>query len=716
MFRKYLVFLAALVPLFINGQPEVVTFLGEIRFKGENSFFIPNDLKIKTPYHFFKNRYTLRLYISHNGEKEKLSEDSFSTYKKESYDQDVSASVEIRINIDSSIFVNPKGKIRLIGSFNPTDYQYNNCELSGQGMTVDLKIPSDDKYIINNKTFKFNDALKISAPEEVSLTILLDYLDYRLNNPSNETHDYNNLYPIVSLLKEGFSSVQKKYSSEQLKKYYRLLYFLEPFVLENTFFQNEARLLSLKIKEQFAAPFQPTDSTTERKLQDSLTYAANLAYAEAVYNRYEAFNQRIQYYYKELHRRIFGWLKYDDQNSYLIGTLKTVRKVKQHEKPKLYKELLCDSVVVKEVFLDFRDGEIVNIRGVCDCEVRNETKVIIYENKTPIRHSLNNRGTLRQHVLYPMNVDTAGVGVIYLEDLIRFTPILDQGSNNFPSDVENGDFYLQPDGDYKRVYKNSKVDLFQLELISDAIGWGGEQPNGVAQFIASKRFAANKTYIPLGNSYNYIIPFNYVRPNIAITKLEKRNKYFLADTISIGETDTISSLNLLKYSNLNTGFRVNGLTLGMGKLRSELHIGLGIHAFSTSVERVSRLNLQENELQQFSVTSVGITLPSISWNINQIDGMQLLLRYDQLFIQSNSDRLVTIGNGLLDKGSAIHSFELVSALTISKNIPGNLLFKFQYLFDNEGGIFTRIQLGCSFPIVSNPSIGYNDDKRFQGFY
>ena len=242
-----------------------LSVLAELRFRTmseKNMKYIPvGPLNGTIPIKDFLKDFELRL----NLDSYKMVFLKNEMRPKEVYYDKQEPGVEVKIIIPKSISskLDTNGNYTLNGGF----YEKVNEKVKIFDIkNFTLSFPKDEEspLYIDNNAFKLKDPIYIGSPEEFSVSIILNYLDRKLNDSSlglNTTIkeiEYMDMDTLVSM----------ELSTAKLLEYYRLLHFLEPFLNENSFLQKEAQLLQLKIAEP-----------------DSLTLK-NLTFSKEVHKRY----------------------------------------------------------------------------------------------------------------------------------------------------------------------------------------------------------------------------------------------------------------------------------------------------------------------------------------------------------------------------------------------------------------------------------------------
>lgn len=190
---------------------------------------------------------------------------------------------------------------------------------------VDPRSKEYQAYYINDYTYKLQDGVYLSSPEEVTVDVTIDFINYRLQEEADSIGGFSKIVEMVTSYVENGQVL----TSTELINLYRLLHFIKPYVHENSFLNDEARKLDSFIVE------------TRNQLSDSISFfklpiekqeelSARLIFASDIYIKYENFIKKINAYYEKL--RVILFLKtpsqYNNKNRTDFGIEHRIEKEK----------------------------------------------------------------------------------------------------------------------------------------------------------------------------------------------------------------------------------------------------------------------------------------------------------------------------------------------------------------------------------------------------
>lgn len=358
MSKSVLTIMFVFLIFFCNAQKYYV-FIGEIRLDLDK-WNLKNELKGAIPYEFFDNKYNVNLFFPSKRHKDRIPL-LVKKAPKETYitRSDDSAITEIRIYIPIKDYPYGTSIPDLEGEI---DEKKGKAGYPLKSIKIDFpdcdqaKSPADstiDNRFIDNHTFKLKYPILIHSPEAVTVPIILDYLDQSLY------HSYPNLADYTSILREfevfrEMKSTSTQMSYSQLMDFFKLLNFIEPFVLENSFLNDEARQLKLQIAEAEtliadSAKYYKSKATLSSlkniKLQPNIAGNVGLDSTEIdrrnelinnypsmkeTYTQYEAFFKKLKSFYDQLQMVLFlrtpAQLGYRDLNYYFKTNTNDLRR------------------------------------------------------------------------------------------------------------------------------------------------------------------------------------------------------------------------------------------------------------------------------------------------------------------------------------------------------------------------------------------------------
>jgi len=257
--------------------------------------------------------------------------------------------------------------------------------------------------------------------------------------------------------------------------------------------------------------------------------------------------------------------------------------------------------------------------------------------------------------------------------------------------------------DQTKLYKEESTKLFEAVAYSDFIGlFDEENPNGLVQIEASKKFFINTDRKEIGKWYD-IPPFSfyseavgifeYLQVKTTLSKIEENNKFL--QPILIGQESIFEPLSILQHQSFSIGGDLNLLYFENQNKKINTAIDFGL------LYGQSGLQVSENEREFFNTLSSSLNLsfefiPEKRYGFkasNRISYFEIF-NTDNINVSSIKDGLSSNQNRFFNKTS-FEFFVNVAPTT------GKLFLRYQLLseledFDNN---FSQLQFGYSFYIL-----------------
>ena len=680
---SYLLLTLIMTFCYLNCSSQDFIFLGEIRFD-EEKFNIPTNLRGDLPYESFDKCYELKLFIRDEtkvGKKGKKLEDVKTMSKEFYYDTITRKKVEVRIPLYKKDF-GSRTELSVFGSFKPRGN--TGIKKGFDTNIVHLKIPieNDDNWI-NNRTFKMTSAIKIEAPEEVSIVVLMDYVNNQLYN-SETRNSYDNFSQTIVLLENNLP-LNENLDQDQLKYCYRLLHFLEPFVLENTFMRSEALSLANKILSWSDSTILNSDTLKTIPEDFENEEEAKRKYSIEVYEKYKRFHFKIKRYYDLLEMLIFD--KTSRENGKMLGVIELQQKANIHNLSDSINSSLCDSLLIEELVIHNSGNKIVNIKASTICDLDSLRKTIIYVNRVPIPYLKGEklRQLLAKTRLY--SITDKQDSYILLGEFVTFiVDSLESGT----WEVEDDILFLNIDKRIVPIYEKLDINAFHLRIYSDYFGFQDNQPNGLLQFEGYKEISLNRQIDQIGNSSIHMSWLKHLVLKASLTKIENKNRFIpLVDS-------SPSNIDILKFSSSSTLIRLNMLTLGERNTNQILMFDIGLGGYLTGIDS-SAFNLGP----PFSIGSIFISMPASTLVIHPSSKLYFRLEHEVQFIQT-LNREYRSSNSIFNSENLIQTVEAEFSVRISKR-PCNFFTRFRYFWNQKNQNFAQFQAGLTVDLIFHPS-------------
>lgn len=303
---------------------------------------------------------------------------------------------------------------------------------------------------------------------------------------------------------------------------------------------------------------------------------------------------------KEQAMRLFYELKAEERvqvadRTPIAGILKTKKQVN------LIKNKDTIGVVdIREIDVELYEGfiEVIKVNGtVNDRSYRFENR---YGIGFSTKGNFNNLSSVR---LWDMDKNV----YINLGELLDY----DYGVGKMTRDFSPGNDTIKVmGGEEATLYKDQTSKLFEAVVFSDFLGIDKDKPNGLIQTELSKRINTNtyraQTWHKLDFAFQGYGFFQYVRPFVAISKVEENNRYHSPlrnDSVfsSPAGNDTmlarsfITPIEALNHQNLSLGVDVNLIYLDNPEMKFNISINGGFRFNRTSIRDSLRI-LREGEI------------------------------------------------------------------------------------------------------------------------
>ncbi len=332
------------------------------------------------------------------------------------------------------------------------------------------------------------------------------------------------------------------------------------------------------------------------------------------------------------------------------------------ERDTLQKPIQDTMLTIKEVEVKFEAGQIsgIAIKGYLD-DFRG--RVLTFHNRVPISFSTKFDVSLDYYIVrnievYCKDYVLDGYHVNLNEVLYNDYKLSNYTNNYSPIDTV---ILLKPFEVGKVIFRERATDILQARIFSDFIGYGGDQPNGLVQVEFSKSINLKTTIRKNGakrdatspeweqqkqttqcgkpeettdmchrnlfklNRYKKIHTyewFRYTIPMIAITKIEKEEK-FLDVSLNADSTGNVTAINLMKYSNFRAGLQHNILKASRPEFHSSftwdasfymMLTGINNH-MTTADSTVAGTTFFTNTSSQTNALFFNMSPLVLSWNI-----------------------------------------------------------------------------------------------------
>lgn len=293
---KHLFLLLFVQPIICNAQNDTITFIGMLGYERVKKIVDPHR-EGAPEYDFFMDNFDVTCrWVDENIKDLPINA---RVAPKETYHDKYfqGKQVEIRIEVPARAFYGSHYRDVQLKAYSKKLNKYKSQRIPAFTISTQLIYPKDNK--INSNTYKIEKIIGISSPEEISIPMVIDYIDKRLYGDS--VHSSNFLSTIVDL--DRFyekRSLESSLQYEQLIRFYDLLHFIEPFVSENSFLNEEARKLNFKLNQiADTLHYMNFDQELYNDLMEEYNFGKN------VYQDYQKFFTKLNGYYIQLQGILF---------------------------------------------------------------------------------------------------------------------------------------------------------------------------------------------------------------------------------------------------------------------------------------------------------------------------------------------------------------------------------------------------------------------------
>lgn len=376
-----------------------------------------------------------------------------------------------------------------------------------------------------------------------------------------------------------------------------------------------------------------------------------------------------------------------------VGTLYVKKQVETRwyrydEYPSKNKQLKDSMFHIKEVEVKFEYGQLAGIAAKGYFKERGDT-VFTFHNRLPISYSTKFDVSFDYHVIGSIRLYCKDRWLdgyyIRVDELLYNDYKMDNYTDNYsPIDTV---LVLRPLEPGKVIFRERLMDIFQARVYTDFVGYDDNNPNGLVQVEISKRINMKTKVIKERDNINSNEWFRYIIPLVAFNKIEKNNKY-LDISLALNLGNTVTAIDLIKYTNFKAGAQQNIYKYGIPEFHSSFTWDVGLHVLRTGIMQSGETRdttiypsgdttfFMSSRTDLSHVLSLGFAPVMLSWNLYPHSHYHLSFLYKMQFIQELSSDL-----SITDKkngGKWVHQLGLFGG--IRTGAAGN------------GEIFTRITL------------------------
>lgn len=297
-------------------------------------------------------------------------------------------------------------------------------------------------------------------------------------------------------------------------------------------------------------------------------------------------------------------------------------------------------------------------------------------------------------------INSKSNGNIYflLSNLLAYFPVLESDKEDY-SPV-NSVVILNNTNTFQELKKIKRSKILSVKAYTDFIGVQDDQPNGLIQIEASRKF--NLTTKKNGNKNIYMGWVHFIEPKLTISKIEENNNSLFLTSDNIDEdflklnqkVFNVEAIDLLKYQNTAFDLDMNLYKINFPNIKSNIQFNINVGLLRTSVTDsiiVSEMAVNKsNSLNSLNLSSLRVG-ESIMLEIKPDNRYGFNLGFDlKIYSSLNTDYIVGISTS-----SLIYSFWADAFL--KTGINNTLFFRYKLSYSPYSSIpdysFTQIQLG-----------------------
>jgi hypothetical protein len=527
----------------------------------------------------------------------------------------------------------------------------------------------------------------------------LRQLGYPYNDSTYQEGDLLAIYTDIQITNMDFEDEEPNSGT---------IYFPSSEIAINRESINKYKLASLK--KSYFKRLMLSKSFYKHYVKDSLKVMQYYGDKEDTANakrKIESAKDKIKKLKEDSLKSITNW--YDDSVGVIIGGKQESQKLK-----------------IQYVQIEFLNGMLENIivKGI----VKNnstDSAHVLFRNNYPVSFtSLNDYGLISSIKLFNYLNDSVTASIA-LSDIMRYEPSLSLNSRDYsPADQ----VLLKIPRTSVELKKEQTSEIVKARIYSDLVGLKSSNPNGLIQTEISKRvllWTRRLRLWPFEEKFATLGLFNSTEPFVSLTKLEDNNKYEFVHTRNdiidnnLLTTRYVSTLDLLRFQNFNTGINTNVSLFDCPSVKSTIYLNYVFQFGRTGVQDynyvldINNAVVKTNEIVQFNLNSIQNAF-EIVWKIKPDPryGFSFLWKLSSLILADKD--VVSVSNisefeRSADPGSTyistfqIAAFIRTSSLQPSKNTnqKGELFFRFNYnsLGSNYQENYFQAQLGYSFYLL-----------------
>jgi hypothetical protein len=294
-----------------------------------------------------------------------------------------------------------------------------------------------------------------------------------------------------------------------------------------------------------------------------------------------------------------------------------------------------------------------------------------------------------------------------LSDLIDYSDVLETDKEDY-SPV-NSVVNINPKSPVVELKKEKRSKIINVKTFTDLVGIQSDQPNGLIQIEASRKF--NLWTQRFGTKHYYVGLFTYIEPKLTFSKIEKNNNTLVFTEANIDSYElTVNNkkvfkskaIDLLKFQSSSFDVDLNTVKYSFPNIKSNIQFNLGFGILRTTIT---------DTLLVVNSTAVKSSFPNdkvlntFRWGFSFLYELKPDTRYGMSFgYDYRAYRLLSDDYYLtLSIDNVVHSIWAVAFL--KTNDDSKLFFRYKVSFVSPAAKqnFVQIQLGYLLDLFKSSS-------------
>lgn len=323
-----------------------------------------------------------------------------------------------------------------------------------------------------------------------------------------------------------------------------------------------------------------------------------------------------------------------------------------------------------------------------------------FKNKFKLESSSNNASLLKFSATADISqsIGNKAQNICFiLPDMIDYLEVLETDKEDYSP--QNCVVRLNKANPIQKLTKIKRSKILTLKAFSDFVGVQKEQPNGLIQFEASRKFFLSTK--KMGFKKIYFGYFNYIEPKVVFSKIEENNKHLILDESGIDKdflpfnkkVFDVNPIEILKHQSfafdLDLSFWKINLPTIKSNLQFKVSIGLGQLSTLDSINVINKI-LAKSDVPNISNLNFLRTGTSIMYEIKPDSRYGLTVGYDLRNYNILNENYYAFDSNFSNLGN---SFWAEALLKVDTNSIIFFRHRFSFTSPIGNGNFVQVQLG-----------------------